>query len=315
MTENRATSSAGPPSAQLLAELLDLATRAALDAGTLIRDGRPDDLRVAATKSSPTDVVTEMDQQSEQLLRERLLGARPQDGMLGEEGADVAGSSGITWVVDPIDGTVNYLYGIPAYAVCVAAVTGDPTAPAGHQVVVGVVHHPLSGETFTATLDGGAFLGDRPLHVPTASSARGLDQALVGTGFGYDRARRARQGELVAKLLPHVRDIRRFGSAALDLCQVACGRLDAYYERGLNPWDLAAGGLIARQAGALVTGLSGAPAGPDLVVAAPADLHRQLLELIGPWRPDVDTTALHAPVDTSVEARVAAQAGTSGDTV
>ncbi|HEX8498624.1 MAG TPA: inositol monophosphatase family protein, partial [Actinomycetales bacterium] len=137
-------------------ELLALAVGAALAGGALIRDERPGDLGVAVTKSSPTDVVTVMDQVCERLLRELLLGARPDDGLLGEEGACVEGTSGITWVVDPIDGTVNYLYGIPEYAVSIAAVTGDPTDDAGHQVVAGCVHNPVSGQTFSATLGGGA---------------------------------------------------------------------------------------------------------------------------------------------------------------
>jgi len=279
----------GSPSGPVLevdpAALLDLAERAARAAGVLIRDERPDDLGVELTKSSPTDVVTVMDQRSEQLLRELLLGERPDDGVLGEEGDDVHGTSGITWVVDPIDGTVNYLYGIPAYAVSVAAVTGDPRDPAGHEVVAGVVHNPVLDETYTATRGGGAFLDGRPLRV---SQQDDLSLSLLATGFGYDAGRRRHQAQVVAALLPVVRDVRRIGSGALDLCQVACGRVDGYYERGLKPWDLAAGGLVAREAGALVTGLGEAPAGEDLVVAAGPALHPQLQALLAPLRPDAD---------------------------
>lgn len=271
--------------AALAHDLMVLAERAARAAGDLVRDDRPADLGVAATKSSPTDVVTVMDRRSERLLRQLLLTARPADGLLGEEEDGIEGISGITWVVDPIDGTVNYLYGIPAYAVSVAAVVGDPQDPCGHDVLAGCVHSPVLGETFTATLGGGAFLDDRPLRVNDGVE---LGQALLSTGFGYGAARRTRQASVVAAVLPHVRDIRRIGSAALDLCYVAAGRFDAYYEQGLHPWDLAAGGLIAREAGALVTGLGDAPAGEPLVLAAAPGLHAALQTLLGPLRPDVE---------------------------
>ncbi|GAA4353469.1 inositol monophosphatase family protein [Angustibacter luteus] len=270
--------------AELLA-LLALAESAAREAGVLIRDERPADLGVALTKSSPTDVVTVMDQRSEQLLRRLLLEARPDDSLLGEEGDDVVGTSGITWVVDPIDGTVNYLYGIPAYAVSIAAVTGDPRDPAGHQVLAGCVHNPAAGETYTATLGGGAHLDGRRLQVNDVDD---LGQVLLATGFGYDSGRRRKQAQVIAALLPQVRDIRRIGSGALDLCQVACGRVDAYLERGLQPWDVAAGGLVAREAGALVTGLGNAPAGESLVLAAGPVVHAALQHLVGPLRPDTD---------------------------
>ncbi|WP_426566712.1 inositol monophosphatase family protein [Angustibacter sp. McL0619] len=278
------TGSTGSDAPERLA-LLELAERAARAAGDLIRDERPDDLGVALTKSSPTDVVTVMDQRSEQLLRDLLLSERPDDGLLGEEGGDVPSRSGITWVVDPIDGTVNYLYGIPAYAVSIAAVTGDPRDPAGHEVLAGCVHNPVSGETFTATLGGGSYLDGRPLRV---NDVHDLGQCLLATGFGYAAERRRKQAQVIAALLPLVRDIRRIGSGALDLCQVACGRVDAYLERGLMPWDLAAGGLVAREAGARVSGLRNAPAGHDLVLAAAPRLHADLQHLLVPLRPDTD---------------------------
>jgi myo-inositol-1(or 4)-monophosphatase len=271
-------------------ELLALAVATAERGGRFITDERPDEVTAAATKSSPTDVVTAMDTACERMVREQLLTARPDDGIVGEEGDDVAGSSGVTWVVDPIDGTVNYLYGIGQYAVCVAAVAGDARDPSGHEVLAGCVHNPVLGETWTAVRGGGAFLttagrGRRPVHVRDGDD---LGQVLLATGFGYQASRRKHQAAVVAQLLPRVRDIRRMGSAALDLCGVAAGRVDAYLERGLKPWDLAAAGLVAREAGALVTGLGDAPAGEDLVVAAAPRIHARLQAVLAPLRPDTD---------------------------
>ncbi|GGZ36850.1 inositol monophosphatase family protein [Streptomyces poonensis] len=260
----------------LKAELLEIALDAAARAGAFLRDGRPEDLGVAATKSSAVDVVTEMDIASEKMITGLLADRRPDDGVLGEEGASVEGSSGVQWVIDPIDGTVNYLYGLPSWAVSIAARVHGET-------VVGVVYAPVRGETWRAVLGDGAFLNDRPLHVRPAPA---LGLALVGTGFGYLAERRARQAEVVRELIPQVRDIRRGGSAAIDLCDVATGRLDAYYERGLNPWDYAAGDLIAREAGALTGGRPGERLSPDLTVAAPSGLFELLqgrLEELGAW--------------------------------
>ncbi|MEU3711732.1 inositol monophosphatase family protein [Streptomyces catenulae] len=257
-------------------ELLQLALEAADRAGRLLRDGRPADLGVAATKTSPIDVVTEMDIASEKLITGFLTEHRPHDGFLGEEGASVTGSSGVRWVIDPVDGTVNYLYGLPSWAVSIAAEKDGET-------VVGVVAAPMRGETYHAVLGGGAFNnGERVRHRP----APPLSQALVGTGFGYLTERRIGQAEVVRALVPQVRDIRRGGSAAIDLCDVACGRLDAYYERGLNPWDLAAGVLIAREAGALTGGRPGEPASQELTVAASPEVFgvlQPLLEELGAW--------------------------------
>jgi myo-inositol-1(or 4)-monophosphatase len=271
-------------------DLLALAVAVAQRGGRLITEERPDEVTAAATKSSPTDVVTAMDTACERMVREQLLAARPDDGIVGEEGDDVPGSSGVTWVVDPIDGTVNYLYGIPQYAVCVAAVAGDPHDPAGHEVLAGCVHSPVLGETWTAVRGGGAFLTTagrdrRPVHVRDGVD---LGQVLLATGFGYQASRRRHQAAVIAQLLPRVRDIRRLGSASLDLCSVAAGRVDAYLERGLKPWDLAAAGLVAREAGALVTGLGDAPAGEDLVVAAAPGIHACLQAELVPLRPDTD---------------------------
>ncbi|MEU5474064.1 inositol monophosphatase family protein [Streptomyces lydicus] len=258
-------------------ELLDVALEAAHRAGVLLRDGRPADLGVAATKSSPIDVVTEMDLASEKLITGFIGERRPDDGFLGEEGASSAGTSGIRWVIDPIDGTVNYLYGLPSWAVSIAAEQDG-------EVVVGVVAAPMRGETYRAVLGRGAFSNDEPIrHRPAPPE---LSQALLGTGFGYLAERRAAQAEVVRTLLPQVRDIRRGGSAAIDLCDVACGRLDAYYERGLNPWDLAAGALIAREAGALTGGRPGRSASHELTLAASPALFEQLqplLDELGAW--------------------------------
>jgi myo-inositol-1(or 4)-monophosphatase len=271
-------------------DLLALAVAVAQRGGRLITEERPDEVTAAATKSSPTDVVTAMDTACERMVREQLLAARPDDGIVGEEGDVVAGSSGVTWVVDPIDGTVNYLYGIPQYAVCIAAVAGDPYDPNGHEVLAGCVHSPVLGETWTAVRGGGAFLTTagsdrRPVHVRDGAD---LGQVLLATGFGYQASRRRHQAAVIAQLLPRVRDIRRIGCASLDLCSVAAGRVDAYLERGLKPWDLAAAGLVAREAGALVTGLGDAPAGEDLVVAAAPGIHACLQAELVPLRPDTD---------------------------
>ncbi|MEU5050504.1 inositol monophosphatase family protein [Streptomyces sp. NPDC021096] len=260
----------------LKAELLAVALEAAGRAGTLLRNGRPADLGVAATKTSPIDVVTEMDIAAEKLITEFLAERRPQDGLLGEEGARSEGTSGIRWVIDPLDGTVNYLYGLPSWAVSIAAeIDGE--------AVVGVVAAPMRGETYRAVRGEGAFVGDRRLRCRPAPA---FEQALLGTGFGYLTDRRAAQAEVLRSLLPEVRDIRRGGSAAIDLCDVACSRLDAYYERGLNPWDFAAGTLIAREAGAMTGGRPGEPASGELTVAAPAGLFEPLqerLEALGAW--------------------------------
>jgi fructose-1,6-bisphosphatase/inositol monophosphatase family enzyme len=249
-----------------ITELLAIAVDAAAAAARLVRDQRPEHLAVTATKSSATDVVTEMDQASEALLVARIRSARPADGFLGEEGAHEPGRSGVVWVIDPIDGTVNYLYGIPTYAVSVGVqVDGRPVA--------GVVHNPVSGEVWTASRGNGAFLNGREVRVNEPPE---LAMALVATGFGYAPEARARQAEVVRALLPRIRDIRRAGSASLDLCAVATGRADAYFEQGAKPWDLAAGALIAQEAGAVVGGLAGRSAGEDLVIAAPAGLFAEL---------------------------------------
>ncbi|MDF8265835.1 inositol monophosphatase family protein [Luteipulveratus flavus] len=268
-------------SAADLGTLETMAADLAREAGRLIVDERPSGLGVAATKSSRTDVVTVMDTRSEDLLRERIAARRPDDGILGEEGDSIEGSSGITWVLDPIDGTVNYLYDIPQYAVSVAACVGDTSTPGAWRPIAGAVYHPVLGEMFHARAGSGAFLrAPSGVHALAVSNVTDLDDALLGTGFGYDADKRGRQGELVARVLPRVRDIRRAGSAALDLCAVAAGRLDVYYESGLNPWDLAAGRLVVEEAGGVVVGPGGAAPTDVLVVAGPTALVTRVQQLI-----------------------------------
>ncbi|WP_019136984.1 inositol monophosphatase family protein [Cellulomonas massiliensis] len=281
----------------LVRELLQVARTVAVEAGRLAHEGRPDDLAVAATKSSPQDVVTEMDLAVEQLLRRRLAALRPDDGVLGEEGDDVAGTSGLTWVVDPIDGTTNYLYGLPAWSVSVAVVRDDGARPDPQTwtVLAGCVHAPADGRTFTAGLGLGAEErlhrdGVLPEHGRTlrVRDAVPLADSLVSTGFGYRAARRAAQARVLTELLPRVRDIRRAGSAALDLCAVAAGRVDLYYERGLQPWDLAAASLVATEAGATVTGLRGRRADSRMVVAGPPGSATALVAVLEEADADAD---------------------------
>ncbi|MEU2611710.1 inositol monophosphatase family protein [Micromonospora sp. NPDC007271] len=251
-------------------DLLEIAVTVARDAADTAHRMRAQGVSVAATKSTVTDVVTAADRAVERQVLDALRTLRPGDAVLGEEyGAGEAGPAvdgGVRWIVDPIDGTVNYLYGLPYCAVSLAAeVAGE--------VVAGVVRNVATGEEWTATAGGGAWRDGQRLRCSTETD---LGQALIATGFGYDAGRRAHQARVVAELIPYVRDIRRMGAAALDLCLAAEGRLDAYYEKGLAAWDLAAGGLVAREAGLLVTGLSGRPPGPDLVIAAPPALFEPL---------------------------------------
>ncbi|MEL7974752.1 inositol monophosphatase family protein [Isoptericola sp. F-RaC21] len=253
-----------------------LARSLACEAGALVRDGRPERVEVAATKSSAVDPVTAMDRASEELLRARLAAERPDDAILGEEGDDVPGTSGLTWVLDPIDGTVNYLYGVASYAVSVAVVAGPPD-PERWTALAGCVHSVVDGRTWTAARGGGAERGGRALRVSAPAS---LAQSLVGTGFGYAAERRARQAEVLADVLPRVRDIRRLGAAAIDLCLVAEGALDLYYERGINSWDMAAGGLVAAEAGAWVGGLRGRGPSSAMTVAGPAPVVTELVRLL-----------------------------------
>jgi myo-inositol-1(or 4)-monophosphatase len=269
--------SSGPDAAPDPAELLALAVDVAREAAALVARGRATAGDSVAVKSSSVDVVTAVDTDSERLIVERLTTARPGDGVLGEEGGARTGTTGVRWVVDPIDGTVNFLYGVPAYAVSIAAEVDGV-------VRAGAVLNAATGELFTATAGGGAHLSS-PSH-PEPVRLRGnapssLEQTLVATGFGYGVEQRRAQGAVVARLLPQVRDIRRFGSAALDLCAVAAGRVDAYYELHLNRWDYAAGALVAAEAGLVVTGLPGTPFAEPMAIAVADSVAGPFVELIG----------------------------------
>jgi myo-inositol-1(or 4)-monophosphatase len=235
---------------------LELAERAARAAGEVLLSyyGRPPE--GVESKSSATDLVSDADREAERAIRELLETERPQDGLVAEEGSRAEAASGRRWVVDPLDGTINFLYGFPAWAVSVALEDADGA-------LVGVVHSPIHGETFCAVRGEGAFLGDRALRV---RPARPLEQSLVATGFSYEPDRRAVQAEAIAKLLPRARDIRRAGAAALDLAWVAAGRVDAFFERGLKHWDWAAGRLLVEEAGGSCTWLD--DGWPGLLVAS-----------------------------------------------
>lgn len=251
-------------------ELLALAIALATHAGDFLSAGIDEARTDVATKSSVTDMVSEMDRAAEALIVDGLREARPHDAILGEEGASAVGTTGLRWVIDPLDGTTNYLYGIPAWSVSIGI-------EADGQPLAGVVRDPSRDDTFSAIAGQGSWRNGarlRPRPVPT------LDHALIGTGFGYDAARRAAQAALMPGILPAVRDIRRFGSAALDLCWVACGELDGYFESGLAPWDMAAGALVASEAGAWVGTVDGSPTLPEMVVAAPPGLAEPLVALL-----------------------------------
>jgi fructose-1,6-bisphosphatase/inositol monophosphatase family enzyme len=232
----------------LLDELAQVASEVAAGAAQILERYAAGPLAEVGTKSSPTDMVSEADRASEAYISATLQQLRPQDSLLGEEGARRDGTSGVTWVADPLDGTTNFLYGVPSWAVSLAAEVDGRS-------VVGVVIDPSRDETWAATLGRGATLNGRPCHV--AEDRAELSTALVATGFGYQRERRQVQAAVLPRLLPVVRDIRRFGSAALDLCWVAAGRLDAYFESNLSEWDWAAGRLVCQEAGGVVTVLAG----------------------------------------------------------
>jgi myo-inositol-1(or 4)-monophosphatase len=269
-------------------DLLALAVAVATEAGELLagQHGRP---AVVGTKSSPTDVVTEMDQAAEHLIRTRIQAERPADAILGEEGGQTGGDAPVRWIVDPLDGTVNYLYGLPDWAVSIAAEVRG-------QVIAGVVCVPRRRALFGAVAGGGAWrapiAGSGTSYdnkTPDAPAARqplacnagaGLSRALIATGFGYERGRRVGQGRVLSAVLPRVRDIRRNGACSVDLCLLAAGNVDGYYERGVQYWDIAAGTLIAREAGAVVGGLAGKPAGPEMTIGAGPGLFAELHDLL-----------------------------------
>ncbi|MFT4136523.1 inositol monophosphatase family protein [Microbacterium sp.] len=257
-------------------ELARLALDIAREAGELARLRRSEGVAIAATKSALADIVTEADREVEALVRDLLGRARPDDGFVGEESGAEESLSGITWVVDPIDGTVNYAYGIPHYAVSIAAVSGDPD-PERWTALVGVVFNPASGELYHAVRGEGAWLGERRLAVSTPSDAG----ALLATGFGYDPATHEGDFARLRTVMPLARDIRRAGAASLDLAYVAAGRLDGYYERGLHAWDHAAGGLLVSEAGGLLGGAPGGRPGRELTIAAGPELFPRLVAALG----------------------------------
>jgi fructose-1,6-bisphosphatase/inositol monophosphatase family enzyme len=258
-------------------DLLELALEIAEAAGKLLRS-RLESVAGgvllstgASSKSSPTDLVTEVDRASEALIVGSLLRARPDDGVLGEEGSSRKGSTGVTWVIDPLDGTINYLYGIEEFAVSIGARLDGRS-------IVGAVHNPMNGEMFAACEGDGATLNGRELRL--RPSGRPLAEALVATGFTYVAKDRADQARMLPVVLPAVRDIRRRGSAAIDICGVACGRFDAFYEAWLRPWDRAAGEVIVREAGATLTDVGGLADGSSTLVVAAPGLEGPLVELL-----------------------------------
>jgi myo-inositol-1(or 4)-monophosphatase len=256
------------PSEGALLEVARAAARAAAEVLVGRFGGRQAALR---SKSSPTDLVGEADLEAERTVREILAARRPDDAVLGEEGGGAEGSSGLQWIVDPLDGTTNYLYGIPHWAVSIAC-----TGPDG--ALAGVVLDPNRHEEWAACASGPAELNGEPLGERPAPPP--LAEALIGTGFGYEAVVRERQAVVASRLLPRVRDVRRSGSAALDLVWTAAGRLDAYFERGTQPWDEAAGGLLCLRAGLETHRLEAGDASPAGILAAPPELAGALLELV-----------------------------------
>lgn len=251
-------------------ELLSLAETVAARAADLLMEGLRRGNLAVETKTSTTDMVTEVDRAAEQLIVSELRSARPHDAIVGEEGTDDPGTSGVRWVVDPIDGTTNFLYALPGFSVSIAAELHGTT-------VAGVVAVPMHHETFTAVLGGGARRNGEVISVSATSDP---SLALVSTGFSYEPERRRRQAAVLATVLPAVRDVRRMGAASVDLCSVACGRVDAHFERGLQPWDYAAGALVATEAGALVGDLDGGPPSTQFTLAANPALWPKLAQML-----------------------------------
>ncbi len=256
--------------------LLDLGVQAATQASQILLKGMATARSSVQTKTTGTDMVTAMDKASEETIVSTVLGSRPADGLLGEEGTDIAGTTGVRWIIDPLDGTTNYLYGHTGFNISIA-VQKDGV------VVAGVVLDPIQHHLFTAVIGHGARRNGARISV---SDETDLGRSLVATGFSYEAERREKQAVVLQRVIPHIRDIRRMGAAAIDLCSVACGRVDAYYERGLQPWDHAAGALIAREAGAIVTSLHGPTPDFDLTLAAPPALHGPLHDLLVAARAD-----------------------------
>jgi myo-inositol-1(or 4)-monophosphatase len=254
--------------------LRDLAASLAVDAGTVAFAGRRDAARDSDlgsdTKSSLTDVVTEFDRAAEATIVERLRRERPDDAIVGEEGTNQPGTTGYAWHIDPIDGTTNFVYDLPTWCCSIGVAHGDT-------MVAGAVFVPPLDELYVAAAGHGAMLNGATI---TASPITDLSQALLATGFSYRAETRREHAALIAGIIGDVRDIRRMGSAAIDLCFVAAGRLDVYLERNINSWDCAAGELIAREAGAITSDFEGGPARPAEMLAAAAGIHEALLALL-----------------------------------
>jgi len=251
-------------------DALALATEAAREAGALLLELRRSPAAGVRSKSSATDLVSEADERAERAIVTTIGKRRPDDALVAEEGSNVAGSSGVSWFVDPLDGTINYLYGIPHWSVsiCCADIDGP---------LAGVVYDPLRGELFSAARGSGARLGNARLAV---TDKKDLASALIATGFGYVAAQRVTQGWIIARILGEVRDVRRFGSAALDLSWVAAGRFDGYFESVEKPWDWMAGALLVRESGGRVTELTPKdPAFPRIIASGPA-IHDGLVKLL-----------------------------------
>jgi myo-inositol-1(or 4)-monophosphatase len=256
-------------------EHLALARALAKKAGEVLLDGRPDSARSASVltnaKSSPTDLVSEKDLASEKVIVDGILAKFSEDGIVGEEGTNRDGSSGIRWIIDPLDGTTNYIYGSPLWSISIAIADS-------HGVFAGVVYAPLLELEFFAVRAEGAFRVDRfgEVELPQLNECE-LQNALCATGFAYKSEMRIKQSDELQSILPKIRDIRRIGSAALDLCLVASGNVNAYFERTAQIWDIAAGALIVQEAGGVVSGLHGKEAGPDFTIAGPKNLHAELV--------------------------------------
>lgn len=252
------------------ADLRDIAVSLAREAGDMALHGRKNGTLTLHTKSSPVDMVTQYDKASEDMITAGLAKLRPHDAIVGEEGASTAGTSGITWHIDPIDGTTNFMYDLPTWAVSIGAVDE-------HGPLAGAVYAPALGEMFSAARGNGAHVNHTPLAVRRCED---VSQALIATGFSYNVSGRAPHAQRVARMLMTVRDVRRMGAAAIDLCFVAAGRIDAYFEEGLNSWDLVAGQLIATEAGAFVTNFHGDAVVPEQVLACSPELHPHMVRLI-----------------------------------
>ena len=256
------------------ADLLALAMKISAEATAVVAKYAAERTYIIETKSTPTDLVTEADRETEALIVRRILGERPNDGLLGEEGANRESTSGIRWVIDPIDGTTNFVYGVPAYSVSIGVERDG-------KMIAGVVSDVALKQVYSASLGAGAFLDGRAIQV---SKLTDLSTSLMGIGFAYDPNRRDLQARFYDRVMTHIRDVRRMGSAALDLCRVASGQLDGYFEFQLNPWDIAAGGIIVREAGGITRGFHGFTFEEGYVLATPPALSDPMLALIDSYR-------------------------------